>query len=153
MKQIIQFFLEGESWESDFKITHFMCHVLLKHIKGTLMQIWKTYYMFVFILTYIFFLNVCKQTFHIYHARISWKVKVVLMWNLQHFHIKTKILVDLHICISVPLILLTFQPTQYILRFNEIKRKIYVRSCEWFFILIGMNYVTNMHSWWIIYRT
>ena len=30
------------------------------------------------------FLNVCKQTFHISQVRISRKVKVVLMWNLQH---------------------------------------------------------------------
>ena len=30
------------------------------------------------------FLNVCKQTFHISHVRISQKVKGVLMWNLQH---------------------------------------------------------------------
>ena len=29
-------------------------------------------------------LNVCKQTFHISHVRISQKVKGVLMWNLQH---------------------------------------------------------------------
>ena len=30
------------------------------------------------------FLNVCEQTFHISYVRISQKVKVVLMWNLQH---------------------------------------------------------------------
>ena len=30
------------------------------------------------------FLNVCKQTFHITHVRISQKVKGVSMWNLQH---------------------------------------------------------------------
>ena len=30
------------------------------------------------------FLNVCKQTFHISHARTSQKVKGVLIWNLQH---------------------------------------------------------------------
>ena len=30
------------------------------------------------------FLNVCKQTFHISHVRISQKVKGVLMWDPQH---------------------------------------------------------------------
>ena len=30
------------------------------------------------------FLNVCKETFHISHVRISQKVKGVLMWNLRH---------------------------------------------------------------------
>ena len=30
------------------------------------------------------FLNICKQTFHKSHMRISQKVKGVLMWNLQH---------------------------------------------------------------------
>ena len=51
------------------------------------------------------FLNVCKQTFHILHVRISQKLKSVLIWNLQHniFNIKTKILADFQICISVPL--------------------------------------------------
>ena len=29
-------------------------------------------------------LNVCKQTFHISHLRVSQKVKGILMWNLQH---------------------------------------------------------------------
>ena len=28
-------------------------------------------------------LNICKQTFHISHVRISQKVKYALMWNLQ----------------------------------------------------------------------
>ena len=39
------------------------------------------------------FLNVCKQIFHISHVRISQKVKGVLIWNLQHFHMKTKIII------------------------------------------------------------
>ena len=30
------------------------------------------------------FLNVCKQTFHICHVRISQQVKGILIWNLQH---------------------------------------------------------------------
>ena len=30
------------------------------------------------------FLNVCKNTFHISHVRISQKVKGVLMWNFRH---------------------------------------------------------------------
>ena len=30
------------------------------------------------------FLNVCKQTFHISHVRISQKAQSVLIWNLQH---------------------------------------------------------------------
>ena len=29
-------------------------------------------------------MNVCKQTFHISHVRISQKVKGLFMWNLQH---------------------------------------------------------------------
>ena len=29
------------------------------------------------------FLNVCKQTFHISHVRISQKLKCILMWNLK----------------------------------------------------------------------
>ena len=38
------------------------------------------------------------------HVCISQKVKAVLMWNLKHyFHMKTKILADFQICISVPL--------------------------------------------------
>ena len=36
------------------------------------------------------FLNVCKQTFHVSHVRISQKVKVVLMWNLQHVIFKRR---------------------------------------------------------------
>ena len=31
----------------------------------------------------ILFLNVCKQTFHVYHVHIFQKVKRVMMWNLQ----------------------------------------------------------------------
>ena len=30
------------------------------------------------------FLNVCKQSFHTSHVRISQKLKGVLIWNLQH---------------------------------------------------------------------
>ena len=43
---------------------------------------------------------------HICHVCISQKVKGVLLSNLQHhyFVIKTKILADVQICISVPLI-------------------------------------------------
>ena len=50
-------------------------------------------------------MNVCKQTFHTSHVHISQKVKGVLMWNLQHnyLYMKTKILTDFDICISVPL--------------------------------------------------
>ena len=32
----------------------------------------------------ILFLNVCKQTFHISHVRISQELKGILMWNLKH---------------------------------------------------------------------
>ena len=49
-------------------------------------------------------LNVCKLTFHIPHVRATQKIKVVLMRNLQHyFHMKTKILADFQVCVSVPL--------------------------------------------------
>ena len=57
----------------------------------------------------LLFLNVCKQTFHISHVRISQKLKDVLMWNRKHifFIVKTKILAnpqfDFQIRISVPL--------------------------------------------------
>ena len=30
------------------------------------------------------FMNVCKQTFHMSHVRLSQKVKGVLTWNLRH---------------------------------------------------------------------
>ena len=51
------------------------------------------------------FLNVCKQIFPIFHARISQKVKGVfnVKSSTHCFHMKTKILVDFQICISVPL--------------------------------------------------
>ena len=46
-----------------------------------------------------------KQTFDVSHQRISQKVKGALMWNVQHiyFRMKTKVLVDVQICIGVPL--------------------------------------------------
>ena len=61
----------------------------------------------------IFFLKVCKQTFHISHVLISKKLNGVLIWNLAHtwpiahgtyyLNIKTKVLTDFPIGISVPL--------------------------------------------------
>ena len=52
----------------------------------------------------LLFLNVCKQTFHRSHLDISQKVKSIL--NIKsttyYFHMKTKVLVDFQICISVP---------------------------------------------------
>ena len=53
----------------------------------------------------LLFLNVCKQTFHISHVRISQKLKGVFMRNRKHiiFIMKTKILADFQICIGVPL--------------------------------------------------
>ena len=49
-------------------------------------------------------MNVCKQTFHISHMRISQKVKGILMWNVQQIiFIWRQILVDCQICISIPL--------------------------------------------------
>ena len=48
------------------------------------------------------FLYVYKQTFHISPVRISQQVNSVIMRNLRHnFYVKTKILGDFHICISV----------------------------------------------------
>ena len=51
------------------------------------------------------FLYVCKQTFRISKVRISQKVKGVIMRNLRGtiFYMKTNVLQDFHICISVPL--------------------------------------------------
>ena len=49
-------------------------------------------------------MNDCKQTFHIFHVCISKRVKGVLMSNLRHIiHMKTKILADFQIYVSVPL--------------------------------------------------
>ena len=47
-----------------------------------------------------------KQTFRPSRCALSQKVKGVIMWNFRHiiFHVKTKILTDFHIYISVPLI-------------------------------------------------
>ena len=54
----------------------------------------------------LLFLNVCNENFHVSHMCISQNVKGVLMWNSRHyFHVKTKILVDFQICISMSLIL------------------------------------------------
>ena len=47
----------------------------------------------------LLFLNVCKQTYHITYVRISQKVK----FSIYYFHLKTQILADFQICISVPL--------------------------------------------------
>ena len=51
------------------------------------------------------FLYVCKHTFHIIKVRISEKLKVVVMRNLSGaiFYMKTDILQNFHICISVSL--------------------------------------------------
>ena len=51
-------------------------------------------------------LNVCKQTFHISHVRISQKVKGFNVKSLTYyFHMKTNIVAGFQICISVPLML------------------------------------------------
>ena len=67
----------------------------------------------------MFFLKVCKQTFHISHERISQKLNGVLIWNLEHtwpighgtyyFNIKTNVLADFQIGISVPLRTISFK--------------------------------------------
>ena len=51
-------------------------------------------------------LNVYKQTFHISHVRISQKSKMCFNTksSTYYFHMKTKLLTDFQICISVPLI-------------------------------------------------
>ena len=46
-------------------------------------------------------MKVCKQTFHISHLRI-WEINNV-KFSTYYFHMKTKILADFQICISVPL--------------------------------------------------
>ena len=52
----------------------------------------------------LLFLDACKQTFHISYVRISQNLKGVLMWiSSTYFHVKTKILADFQIYISVPL--------------------------------------------------
>ena len=47
-------------------------------------------------------LNVCKQTFHISHAHIS-KSSFNVKSSTYYFHMKTKIMADFQICISIPL--------------------------------------------------
>ena len=51
------------------------------------------------------FLNVCKQTFHISFVHISRKLKGAfnVKFSTYYFHVKTKMLADFQICISVPL--------------------------------------------------
>ena len=107
---------------------HFI-EIRLWLLKGTLMQIWKSPYMFVLIqkqypenfsplflrtaelsarevvdflkrrLIFNIFccFKLCKQTFHISHVHISQKS------STYYFHVKSKILADFQICISVPL--------------------------------------------------
>ena len=89
---------------------------MLWSFKCTLMQIWKSPYMFAFIskqypknlalLTLIvLFLNVCKQTFriisraHISKSKRCFNVKS----STYYFYIKTRISADFQIWISVPL--------------------------------------------------
>ena len=57
-------------------------------------------------------LNAYKQTFPIFHMRISQKVKGVLnvKSSTYYFHMKTKILAEFQICISVPLIRTNMAP-------------------------------------------
>ena len=57
----------------------------------------------------LFFLNVCKQTFHIYHIyHFAHTSKSKRCFNVKspayYFHIKTNTMADFQICISVPLI-------------------------------------------------
>ena len=56
------------------------------------------------------FLNVYKQTFHISHVRISQKSKMCfnMKSSAYYFHMKTKLLTDFQICISVPLTVFLF---------------------------------------------
>ena len=56
------------------------------------------------------FLNVYKQTFHISHVRISQKSKMCFNTksSTYYFHMKTKLLTDFQICISVPLTVFLF---------------------------------------------
>ena len=51
------------------------------------------------------YLYLCKQTFHIAPVRVTQKAKGVIMRNLRDIilYVKTKILIDFHICIRVPL--------------------------------------------------
>ena len=50
-------------------------------------------------------LYMCKQTFRITKVRMSQKAEGVIMRNLHDtiFQMKTNVLQDFHICISVPL--------------------------------------------------
>ena len=52
----------------------------------------------------LLFLNVCKQNFHISRASISKsKRRFNVKSSAYYFHMKTKMLSDFQICISVPL--------------------------------------------------
>ena len=62
----------------------------------------------------------CKQTFHVFRVCISQKSKGVIVRNLRHIisYIKTKILTDFHICISVPLMHITIITLRHIWYLN-----------------------------------
>ena len=118
--------LKNASWSKNIRILYFFIVNKLHHLKGTLMQIWKSSNMFVFIkkqylgkfafliliifelfaqIWLIFILNVCKQTFHIPYLLLSQSLTRVLMWNLRHIiFIWRWRLADSQICINVPLI-------------------------------------------------
>ena len=93
MSLICSYFIISLLWKKCIK-------ELMKSIKGTLMQIWESPYVYVHMITIPWkfrILNpknsrvICLWSFwifvnklHISHVRISQKVKGVLMWNLQH---------------------------------------------------------------------
>ena len=60
--------------------------------------------MFILYILHIMFLYVYKQTFHIYWVHISQKVRSCNAESYAYyFYVKTKISVEFHIGISVPL--------------------------------------------------
>ena len=68
-------------------------------------------------------MNVCKKTFHISLVRICQKVSNAIMQNLQHivFYLKTKTLVNFHICTSVCLSLSFMKPLLLVLLLTLMK--------------------------------
>ena len=132
---------------------------MLWSFKGTLMQIWKSPYMFAFIskqypknfalLTLIvLFLNVCKQTFriisraHISKSKRCFNVKS----STYYFYIKTRISADFQIWISVPLKFLcrTILPISWI--YLQMIFLVFVYYCQ----VCKSYWYVKTHSFYII---
>ena len=86
--------------------TTFRKFLILKIKNSLIVYPWSLYFSFkkCYFLTYYIVSVGCKHKFHISRVRISQKVNSVIMRNLRYLilHLKMKILIDFHVCISVP---------------------------------------------------